>query len=349
MPLLDEILTEIRTSGPLTFARYMELCLYHPGFGYYRSGRTKLGPEGDFYTNAHVHRGYARLLVRRWNEMWETLGGGEFTVLEPGAGGGEIAREAQSWAAREFPEFSRFLRYVTLEYGAALPEPFTGCIFSNEFFDAQPAHVIRLIHGETRELYVTERGGALAWLAGELSTAELALWLSRLAIELAEGQTIEISLQAAEWMLRFASVLRDGYITSVDYGYRAREVSGGRRFLDGSLMSYRRHTASDEVLRDPGDRDLTVHVNWDLLIAAGQQAGLAESALMPQSAYLMRLGQASQFSEFYADVGAGGAGAVDRVKATLLLNNLLLGIGETMQVLEQHRVRPTLARESVRE
>lgn len=339
MALLDEILAEIRSSGPLTFARYMEACLYHPALGYYRSGRPKLGREGDFYTSAHVHRGFARLLVRGWNEMWQALGGGEFTVVEPGAGGGEIAREAQAWAAREFPEFSRVLRYIPLEYGATLPDPFTGCVFSNEFFDAQPVHVVRRVEGELRELYVTEQNGTLAWLAGPLSTPELDAWLSRLHIELAEGRTIEISLQAAEWMRRFAAALRDGYVVSIDYGYRVRELTRGQRFPAGSLMSYRRHAASNDVLRDPGDRDLTAHVNWDLLIAAGEQAGLRETTLMSQSAYLMRLGEASRFSEFYADVDR----PLDRMNASLLLKNLLFGIGETMQVLEQRRVRRVLS------
>ena len=97
---MSQILEEIRARGPMTFARYMEVCLYDPVAGYYRSGRQKLGPGGDFYTSAQVNRGFARLLVRRWAAMWEELGRGAFTVLEPGAGRGEISQEAQAWAAR---------------------------------------------------------------------------------------------------------------------------------------------------------------------------------------------------------------------------------------------------------
>lgn len=360
-PLLSEIIAEIRASGPLPFARYMELCLYHPEFGYYRSGRAKLGPAGDFYTSAHVHAAFARLLVARWVEMWEELGRGDFILVEPGAGGGEIGREAVSWAARAQPEFARALRYVPLEYGHALPDRVTGCIFSNEFFDAQPVHVVRFRNGALEELYVGERdGGSLAvsaprrvpvwglsagpagppipllgWTPGPLSSPELASWLARLRIEPQEGQLLEVSLAAAEWMRRLAWALERGYVLSVDYGYRAREVSGGRRFPHGSLMTYRQHTASAEVFGEPGDRDISAHANFDLLRAAGEEGGLAETFFSSQGAYLARLGEASQFAEVFADC----AGETDRLRASLLLKNLLFGIGETMQVQEMKKVR----------
>ncbi len=331
--LLSEILSEIRSSGPLTFARYMELCLYHPEFGYYRSGRVKLGPKGDYYTSAHVHAAFARLLVVRWKQMWEELGGGAFTVLEPGAGGGEIAREAVSWAGRAHTDFASALRYVPVEYGQPLPDRVTGCIFSNEFFDAQPVHAVRFAGGAIEELYVEERDGQLAWTAGKPSSPDLGAWLARLGIEPEEGQVLEVSLASADWMRRFAQLLERGYVLSVDYGYRVREVSHGRRFPDGSLMTYRQHAASGDVFREPGDRDITAHVNFDLLRLAGEQHALAETSFSTQGAYLARLGEASQFSEVFADCSSES----DRLRVSLLLKNLLFGIGETMQVQELRR------------
>ncbi len=339
-PLLSEILAEIQASGPLTFARYMELCLYHPELGYYRSGRRKLGPAGDFYTSVHVHAAFARLLMVRWVRMWEELGRGDFVLLEPGPGGGELGREALSWAARAHPEFTRALHYLPLEFGQPLPERLAGCIFSNEFFDAQPVHVIRFRNGGLEELYVGAQeagvsgGPLLGWTPGPLSSPELAAWLNRLGIEPEDGQVLEVSPAAAGWMRRFAQILERGYVLSVDYGYRAREISGGRRFFDGSLMTYRRHTASAEVFQQPGDRDLTAHVNFDLLRAAGEDAGLVETAFSSQGAYLAGLGEASQFAEVFADC----AGETERLRASLLLKNLLFGIGETMQVQELRKV-----------
>lgn len=318
----------------MPFARYMQLCLYHPQHGYYRTARKKFGAAGDFYTSAQVHPAFARLLVRRWVAMWESLGGGEFTLLEAGAGGGEVAREAQAWAARAYPQFHRALRYVALEYGDALPSPFVGCIFSNEFFDVQPTHVLRFTGGRLRELYVGERAGQLCWQEGELSSPELEKWLTRLGIEPAEGQKLELSLAAADWMRRFAEVLKRGYVLSFDYGYRAREISGGLRFPSGTLMTYRKHIAHEDVFRKPGERDITAHVNFDLLREAGCDAGLREVRFCTQGQYLMELGEVGQFSEVFADC----ATEADRLKPTLLLKNLLFGLGETIQVLEQGRL-----------
>jgi len=329
--LLEQILAEIRARGPITFARYMHLCLYHPELGYYRAPRERFGAAGDFYTSAQVHPAFARLLVRRWAGMWQALGGGPFTLLEMGAGRGELARQAQDWAARAYPEFARSLHYIALEYGDPLPAPFSGCVFSNEFFDAQPVHVLRLQSGELCEMYVAERGGQLAWARGRLSSPELAGWLDRLHIQPEDGQTIELSLEAAAWMPTLGRLLARGWVLTFDYGYRAREISGGRRFFDGSLMSYRKHTASEEVLGDPGQRDLTAHVNFDLLAEAGREAGLVESRFCSQARFLMDLGQADQFSEVFADCRS----EADHVKARLLLKTLLFDLGETIQVLEQ--------------
>lgn len=322
----------------MPFARYMELCLYHPQFGYYRTAREKFGAGGDFYTSAQVHPAFARLLVRRWVAMWQALGGGEFTLLEAGAGRGDIAREAQAWAARAYPEFHGALRYVALEYGNPLPPPFRGCIFSNEFFDAQPTHLLRFRRGCLREMYVAERDGRLEWVEGPPSSPELEAWVRRLGIEPApnqDGQTLELSLAAANWMRQFGVVLERGYVLTFDYGYLACEIARGMRFPHGTLMTYRKHAATDDVFLYPGDRDITAHVNFDLLREAGRDAGLRESRFCSQGRYLIELGEAGQFSEVFADCAA----ETDRVKATLLLKNLLFGLGETIQVLEQEKTR----------
>jgi SAM-dependent MidA family methyltransferase len=50
-PLTDIIKTEIRKKGWMTFAEFMEIALYHPGLGYYTSGRARIGKRGDYYTS----------------------------------------------------------------------------------------------------------------------------------------------------------------------------------------------------------------------------------------------------------------------------------------------------------
>lgn len=293
----EAIVAEIRKHGPISFERYMEMCLYDPEWGYYTARRReRFGRDGDYYTSAQLGTLFARLMAQRFSKMREELGGGDFTVIEVGAGRGDFGAELR----RVAPD----LRYVAVEYGDAWPaEPIRGCIFSNEFFDALP---VRTYRGDT-EVRVTEHDGVLGWDG--------------------EPPTREFSPHAGEWMRRFAETLEAGYVVAVDYGYRGR---GRDRFQHGSLMTYQRHQASEDVFADPGDRDITAHVDFDQLVEAGVAAGLRETAYDPQSRYLMRIGEQDQF----ACVLEGWATETQRVQATLLLKNLLFGIGETMSVLE---------------
>ena len=52
---MDIIRQEILENGPISFARYQELCLYHPELGYYQRQEPATGSSGDFYTAPHVH------------------------------------------------------------------------------------------------------------------------------------------------------------------------------------------------------------------------------------------------------------------------------------------------------
>src|ERR1035438_3118984 len=148
-----EIVSLIRRDGPLSFERYMELCLYHPEFGYYTSKSTeqsaeRFGRDGDYYTSAQLGTVFAQIMLRRFAAMRQEIGG-DFTVIEVGPGRGDFGRVI----AAQFP-------YVPVEYGDPWPDrPIRGCIFCNEFFDALP---VRAYHGDA-EVFVTERDGVLGW------------------------------------------------------------------------------------------------------------------------------------------------------------------------------------------
>ena len=56
-----EVITqEIRQSGgSIGFDRFMQLCLYAPGLGYYSAGLQKFGSKGDFVTAPELGSVYA--------------------------------------------------------------------------------------------------------------------------------------------------------------------------------------------------------------------------------------------------------------------------------------------------
>ena len=82
-PLLQVIHQEISdVGGVLPFRRFMELALYHPEYGYYGSGRARVGKEGDFFTSVSVGSIYGRLLTSICRDVWERLGKPtEFTIV----------------------------------------------------------------------------------------------------------------------------------------------------------------------------------------------------------------------------------------------------------------------------
>jgi len=111
----------IRRSGPMTFERYMEMCLYHPEFGYYMQGRERTGVAGDYFTSADLHPILARLIARQASEMWEILGRpSPFTWVEMGAGRGlQRMLEAVDLVAHEIAGEQREMSHQPIRQGGA--------------------------------------------------------------------------------------------------------------------------------------------------------------------------------------------------------------------------------------
>ena len=117
---LDAIIREeIARQGPLTFARFMELALYHPTLGYYNgggAGREPIGWEGDFFTSGDLHPLWGWALARQVHQMWELLGRPErFSVVEPGAGRGLLAPAVWRYALHTAPDWGHALHYYLID------------------------------------------------------------------------------------------------------------------------------------------------------------------------------------------------------------------------------------------
>jgi len=283
----------------------MELALYHPQYGYYtRKDRDPFGKRGDFFTASQMQPVFGRLIARAVRVLRAEMGEPEdFTVVELGSGRGEMAE-----ALQEF-------RYVPVEVGSVMPENFTGIVFSNEFFDALPVRVVVRLQGRWHERLVTVLDDGFTFTTGG-------------AIEcggehFGTQQTIAEMHDASRlWMKKIAAHLRRGFVLTIDYGYNTRETL---RFPQGTLMSYRSHTASEEILADPGERDITSHVPFDLLREAGETAGLEMVRFETMSQFLLHLGERDQFAEL---VRGGGESA---------LKTLIYGMGESFRVLLQRK------------
>lgn len=185
---------EIKRNGPISFARFMAVALYHPSLGYYAGsggGREPVGWEGDYFTSGDLHPLWGESIARQLHQMWELLGRPpRFDVVEPGAGRGLLARDVWGWALRDTPDWAAVLHYTLADRAPkdsplraarearlaaelarlgvpegttrwaddladALPSGgITGCVVSNELADALPVHMVEQHDGALREIYV---------------------------------------------------------------------------------------------------------------------------------------------------------------------------------------------------
>jgi SAM-dependent MidA family methyltransferase len=165
------------------------------------------------------------------------------------------------------------------------------------------------------------------WTGDEPVSEEIADYLRRYFPEPEEGAQFEINVDAAAWLDRIAHSLEEGFAFTIDYGFtRAESV----RFPRGTLMSYRRHQADENVLEDPGAKDITAHVNFTALQEHGARAGLETVRFETLAQTLLAAGEADQFA-----AALEGATPDEQMRRRLQLKSLLFGMGETFRTLLQ--------------
>ena len=351
------IAEEIKAKGPLPFARFMEHCLYHPQYGYYASGTGRRGREGDYYTSPTVHPIFGALMGRQLVQMWRTLGAGAFEIVEMGGGEGYLCLDILNYLQQEEPQFYDFLLYRMVEVSPVVVErqrrllashkarvawhrpeemanqEIQGCFLSNELVDSFPVHRVVMKAGALQEVYVDLDKGGFKEVQGDPSTPELVGYFRGLGITLAEGQQAEVNLEAVRWVQRVAKGLKQGFVITIDYGYPADELYSPLRPA-GTFLCYQGHKALSDPYVLLGLQDMTSHVDFTSLIAAGEGVGLKCTGLVPQYRFLLALG----ILERLAQLG-NGKGEGEALNERLTIKNLILpgGMGETFKVLIQHK------------
>ncbi len=363
-PLAELLAERIRSHGPITFAQYMEACLYHPEYGYY--SRANHPHRNDYYTSVDLRPIFGRLLARQLYEVWVLMGRpAPFWLVEAGAGTGDLARQVLDFLSGSFGDFYSVLDYAAVEMSptrrathlaalarhlaegraqsvAELPTNVAaGCIFSNELLDALPVH--RVVQGRDglREIYVDFAGDRFCERIGPVSAPEIHEYFAEQGIALAEGQQAEAGLAACRWILQAGRRLGRGIVLTIDYGREAPELYD-ERHMRGTVLAYARHRASEDFYRAPGEQDLTAHVNFTALDLWGRRTGLERTGLTSQSSFLLAIARRSGF----ADLERKGASEARQLQARLLFKTLIHpeGMGETFHIFAQHKgiERPTL-------
>lgn len=323
--LAEVIRDEIATTGPVSFARFMERCLYTPGLGYYSAGRLKFGKAGDFITAPELGPLFARCVAGAMapalracgdDAVWFELGGGSgafardcllelqacgalprhYWLLEPSAD----LRERQRERLRSSLPPEVFARCAWLDRPPQ--HPWSGMLFANEVLDALPTTRFTVREGEVFEERVeTTANGAFARTdrpADPLVAGAVRHLQRHLGREFEAGYRSEVLPQLPWWLEAIAGEQTRGAALFVDYGYVRREFYLPER-SDGTLLCHYRHRAHADPFILPGLQDITASVDFTALAEAGIGAGFELAAYMFQSEFLMASGLDAAFTAAY--------------------------------------------------
>lgn len=300
--LAEQIDIQIRTSGPMSVATYMGLCLTHPSKGYYRTA-DPLGAAGDFVTAPEISQMFGELIGFFCVNLWQQMGSPKaFTLLELGPGRGTLMADMLRVACRA-EGFRDALDLRLFETNPALIaeqnarlEPYDPrwidgfdkvgdgplLVVANEFFDALPIRQFVRMPDGWHERLVGLSDGRRSF---GLSPTPIPPESMPEAVAGAETNTVfEVGLAGGEVMNRLARTVsvQGGALLVIDYGY-ARTQTGE------TLQGVRRHRYAD-VLDAPGEVDLSAHVDFEALANVAAKAGLAVQPLATQGQFLTRLG-----------------------------------------------------------
>lgn len=303
---MSSIVELIEERGPITFAEYMDLALYDPHHGYYTHHQP--GPQGDYLTSPSLSPWFGKLLGKLFVSMHQAMGeSNEFRVVELGAGSASLAAsvleasdEASSilWVVVErFKGIESLQRealreHTEVEWASSLSEvsPGDGCIFANEVLDNFPVHLLEVVEGGVAEIYVRAADGSLAEELGPLSDPRLEAHTSNAMGHLEIGDRFEVSLATDDFAQDASAVISRGYLLIIDYGDVEPDL--WTRRPAGSLVSYGTDGLHLDVLRQPGRRDITAHVNFSHLSRSLEDLGWNVSPVRTQRQMLIELGVA---------------------------------------------------------
>lgn len=339
----------------ITFAKFMELALYHPQFGYYATPSSIIGAQGDFVTSPHMGRDFGEVVAEQFVDMWEALGRPErFDLVEMGAGQGLVAGDAIAHIQSHYPSCFAALNYIIVEKSAALraeqqkrlshwnqqgiavswmeldaiaPQSITGCAFSNELVDAFPVHWVELHDQKLQEIYVTHSESGFSSELAELSTPELESYFDQIDIDLSDypnGYRTEVNLAALDWIEQTSSKLERSYLLTIDYGYTAQRYYSPAR-TEGTLQCYYKHSHHSDPFIHIGEQDITAHVDFTALEKQGSEVGLQQLGFTQQGLFLMALGLGDRLNQL-SQINSTKAAKPTDIRA-------IMGRRETLQQL----------------
>ena len=292
-PSPEQIIRDIAAARAMTVADYMAAANAH-----YYATRDPLGAAGDFTTAPEISQMFGEMVGIWIADLWLRAGSPVFRYVELGPGRGTLAADALRAMARfgctplsvHLVETSPTLRAAQLarlpsaehhDSVSDLPGTDAIIIVANEFFDALPIHQYVKTAGGWRERVVRQRDDKLVPLPGDIPADDAVPAALR---QRSEGAIVETAPIAATIMqdCAFRVARQGGAMLAIDYGYHGPAAGD-------TLQAVKAHRFADPFA-DPGEVDLTAHVDFTALADAARRTGTRVAGPVNQGAWLQGLG-----------------------------------------------------------
>lgn len=305
-----------KQGGAISFADYMQIALYQSGLGYYVSGKTKFGKQGDFVTAPEISAIFSQCVA---NYCLPVLQETQGDVLEFGAGSGIMAADMLLYwqSQKQLPT-----RYFILEPSAdlqalqqqtlrdkcpdllqqvvwlrQLPTQFSGVIVANEVVDAMPVELFQIQEKQIKRAMVVEQQGELAINYQHSDDIDFLSAVAHIPCQqLSNGYTSEVNTLVKPWLASIKDCLVKGAMLIIDYGFPRQDYYMPQRDA-GTLMCHFHHHAHSQALWAPGIQDITAHVDFTSIAEASLEQGWQLEGFTNQASFLIKAGLAAIYQQ----------------------------------------------------
>jgi NADH dehydrogenase [ubiquinone] 1 alpha subcomplex assembly factor 7 len=306
----------IAAQGPISIAEFMTMALHDPQAGYYAT-RDPFGSAGDFITAPEISQVFGEFLGLWCVQVWHDQGRpARKRLVELGPGRGTLMNDALR-AMKVAPEFLDGLEVVLIEASPTLSAIQKALLqecgveirwaerldsslddrplflLANEFFDALPIRqYVKTPRGWCERMLTLDAGGALAFVLSPTPVPGSVVPSDR--DRAPDGGVYEISSASLSLTGEIARAIahRGGGALIVDYGY---DNAG----FGETLQAVADHSFAG-ILSDPGESDLSAHVDFPALAAAAMRNGATAFGPVTQADFLEDLGAVQRIEQLAA-------------------------------------------------
>ncbi len=346
---LQRLTQQIRSNGTLSFSEFMHTALYDPRYGYYAQLASRQGVEGDYLTAPTLGPLFAHTLAPFLAQ--QLTAHPDWGIIEIGPGSGDLAcsllhaldalachpahytlveplavpRQRLQKKLAQLPD--SWQSRIRLQ--AHLPKQAKAIVLANEVLDALPVDLLLTDdEGHLYEQRVGLRQDMLTFLDTAPNSA-LSSCLTSRNIPLYPNYRYEINRSAPLFFADLTSCLAEGWAFFFDYGYARKDYYHPTR-NHGTLTCFSEHQSHDDPLQNPGQTDISVHVDFTYMAELASQLEWRVGGFFQQADFLMALGIA-EVTQRLANQGDGFHAATLSGQLKTLLHPTQMG--GSMQVL----------------